>query len=47
MEVSVDRVNAFAVPARKPRATRRREALANARPEPSFALGVIPIDQIA
>ena len=27
------------VPARKPRATRRREALADASPEPSFALG--------
>src|SRR5271157_126442 len=29
------------VPARKPRATRQREALADASPEPSFALGVL------
>jgi hypothetical protein len=46
MEAQVHRVNAFAGPARKPRALRRREALANASPEPSFALGEMPIDEI-
>jgi hypothetical protein len=35
------------VPARKPRAPRRREALADASPERSIALGALPIDQIA
>jgi hypothetical protein len=46
MGASVDRVNAFADPGAQASHPHRREALADASPERSIALGAFPIDQI-